>query len=114
MEKILSHLQPLKAAPNSLSRYFKGDNLTTTIFTSNFYQRKALHVSVLSYTPILCLGFFNEQPPQHQCVKFVFICRKEPTVLQGQMLLPTSKGCCTVYYSEDVIRAEEQGIFLKE
>lgn len=32
--------------------------------------------------------------------------------MQGQMLLPTSKGCCTVYYSEDVIK--EQGIFLKE
>lgn len=59
-----------------------------------------------------CLGFFNEQPPQHQCVKFVFICTRERTVLQGQMLLSTSKGCCTVYYSEDAI--EEQGIFLKE
>lgn len=33
-------------------------------------------------------------------------------MVQGQMLLPTSKGCCTVYYSEYVI--EEQGIFLKE
>lgn len=42
----------------------------------------------------------------------VFISKRGRTLLQGQMLLPTSKGCCTVYYSEDA--TEEQGIFLKE
>lgn len=56
----------------------------------------------------VCLDFFNEQPPQHQRVKSVFICTRERTVWQGQMLLPTSKGCCTVYYSEDVIEEQER------
>lgn len=42
----------------------------------------------------------------------VFISTGECTLLQGQMLLPTSKDYCTLYYSEDAV--EEQGVFLKE
>jgi len=40
-----------------------------------------------------------------------FLSASEHTLLQGQMLLPTSKGCGTVYYSEDAI--EEQAYSCK-
>lgn len=113
MEWILSHLQPPKAAPNSLPHYFKGDNpnpSNTTTFTSDFYQKKGLYVSVWYYTPILFI-YFKWRTTQ-TIMLVVFISTREHTLLQGQMLLPTSKSCCIVYYSEDAV--EEQGIFLKE
>lgn len=68
MEWILSHLQPPKAAPNSLPHYFKGDNpnpSNTITFTSEFYQKKGLYVSDTTHQ--FYLFILSEEQPKPSC-----------------------------------------------